>query len=82
MENPEIKFSIACYPDDEENPSENATLTTAREQSLADFLIVKGIDPSRITMTQNTKCDPDNPKPVVKAAKGKKYIGTTYFVIN
>jgi outer membrane protein OmpA-like peptidoglycan-associated protein len=82
MENPDIKFSIVCYPDDEENPAENATLTTAREQSLADFLITKGIDPSRITMTQNTKCDPDNPKPVAKAAKGKKYIGTTYFVIN
>jgi len=82
LENPDVKFSIVCYPDNDDNPAENATLSSERTQSLADFLIIKGIDPSRINLVQNANTDPAYPKPVAKAAKGKKYIGTTYFVIN
>jgi outer membrane protein OmpA-like peptidoglycan-associated protein len=82
LENPDVKFSIVCFPDNDDNPAENATVSSERAQSLADFLIIKGIDPNRINLIQNTNTDPDNPKPVAKAAKGKKYIGTTYFVIN
>ncbi len=82
MENPDVKFSIVCFPDNDDNPAENATISSERAQSLADFLIIKGIDPIRINIVQNSKTDPANPKPVAKAAKGKRYIGTTYFVIN
>ncbi|MEI6089910.1 MAG: OmpA family protein [bacterium] len=82
IENPDVKFSIVSYPDNDDNPAENATISSERAQSLADFLIIKGIDPSRINLVKNTNTDPANPKPVAKAAKGKKYIGTTYFVIN
>lgn len=82
LENPDVKFSIVCYPDNDDNLADNATISSERAQSLADFLIIKGIDPNRITLVQNSSCDPNNPKPVAKAAKGKKYIGTTYFVIN
>jgi outer membrane protein OmpA-like peptidoglycan-associated protein len=78
--NPDKKLIIACYPDNDKNPKVNETLTTARAESLADFFSINGIDPSRITTKGNTATDPAYPMPKEKAAKGKRYIGTTYLI--
>jgi outer membrane protein OmpA-like peptidoglycan-associated protein len=80
--NPEKKFSIVCYPDNNKNAKENEKLTTARAEALSDFFSINGIDPARITTKGNTAIDPENPMPDKKAAKGKRYIGTTYLIFD
>jgi OOP family OmpA-OmpF porin len=79
--NPKVEFDIVAYPDNEDNASDNLELTEDRANSLKDFFAVNGINPDRIGIKGNKVLDPDNPKPKAKAAKGKRYIGTTYLVI-
>lgn len=79
--NPKVEFKIVAYPDNEDNPSDNIELTESRANSLKDFFAVNGINPDRISVKGNKTLDPKNPKPKEKAAKGKRYIGTTYLVI-
>lgn len=81
LENPDKEFTIVCFPDDNDNPAENMKLTKKRAESLLDFFAINGIDPVRITTKGNTTVDSDNPKPIEKAAKGKRYIGTTYLIL-
>lgn len=81
LANPDKEFVIMCFPDDNDNPAENMKLTKKRAESLLDFFTINGIDPVRITTKGNTSIDPDNPKPIEKAAKGKRYIGTTYIIL-
>jgi len=79
--NPTVKFEIICYPDDENNGSENFVLTEERAQSIQKYLTANGIESSRITIKGNKQVDPKNPPPKKKKAKGKRYIGTTYLKI-
>lgn len=80
--NPTVNFTIECYPDDKMDPGANMKLTKLRAQNLSDFFEINGIDPQRITIKANSEPDPKNPLPETKSAKGKRYIGTTYLVIN
>lgn len=79
--NPDVYFTIVSYPDNEDSPEENMQLTEGRANSLKDFFAINGINPKRIDIEGNKKIDPNNPKPIEKAAKGKRYIGTTYLMI-
>lgn len=80
--NPEIKFSIKSYPDDEDNPKENLKLTKDRANAIYDFFVTYGIDPARMKIIESDKVDPKSPPPSQKRAKGKRYIGPTYIIIN
>ena len=79
--NPNVKFEIFCYPDNDDNPAENETLTRERSKSIEKYFIAQGIDASRITTGNSKKTDPLNPPPTKMKAKGKRYIGTTYIKI-
>ncbi len=79
--NKKVKITIQCYPDSDENQKENAILTKERAKTLKDYYIKNGIDATRIEVASSSKTDPDNPPPVKRQAKGKRYIGSTYFII-
>ncbi|MBM2814707.1 MAG: hypothetical protein HW421_1469 [Ignavibacteria bacterium] len=82
--NPTLKIQIQCYPDNEDNKALNEKFTLERAKALSDFMTGKGIQTSRLAITGSATLDPDpkNQPPKKKAAKGKRYIGTTYFVIS
>jgi len=80
-QNENISFTILCYPD-KENAGENMQLTNERAKSLQEYFIENGIDASRIKTKGSKATDPDNPPPTKRAAKGKRYIGTSYIEIN
>jgi outer membrane protein OmpA-like peptidoglycan-associated protein len=82
ISNPNVNFTVMCFPDDNDNPAENMKLTKMRADNIRDFFSINGVDPSRITIKGHTTVDPDNPKPMEKAAKGKRYIGTTYLILD
>lgn len=80
--NPEVKFTILSYPDNNTNQQYNKDLTKKRANALYDYFVVNGIDPTRMKIKESTSIDPKSPLPSEKRAKGKKYIGPTYIVIN
>jgi outer membrane protein OmpA-like peptidoglycan-associated protein len=80
-DNPRIKFEIACYPVNNDDETENTTLTDERAKALKEYFVSKGIDEKRITLQGYAQTDPKNPPPTGKAAKGKKYKGSNYIVI-
>jgi flagellar motor protein MotB len=80
--NPKVKFTIKAFPDNNLDAQKNIALTKARAESLMDYFIVNGINPSRISIEGSEIIDPDNPPPTEKRAKGKRYIGSAYIVIN
>ncbi len=79
--NEQVKFEIICYPDSENQAHNNPQITNERANSLKDYFVAVGIAPDRISVAGAKQIDPDNPPPTQKAAKGKRYIGTTYVVI-
>jgi len=79
--NPNVKFEIVCYPDSENDKTENAQITSERAESIKNYLVANGIDVARINTKGNKNVDPNNPPPKKKKAKGKRYIGTTYLKI-
>lgn len=79
--NPEVDFKILCYPDNNKNKNENMELTQSRANSLKDYLVINGVDPTRIAVEGKAEVDPANPMPEEKAAKGKRYIGTSYIQV-
>lgn len=81
LNNPEVKFEIICYPDNDNDRTANKTLTDERANALKEFFISKGIPANRFTAEGSGTVDPKNPPPTKKAAKGKRYIGTTYIVV-
>lgn len=82
VENKSLKLAIICYPDYFQNKSDNKKLTEERAKSIMAYFIAKGIEPERINIEGNTDPDPKNPPPTEKRAKGKRYIGTSYILIN
>ncbi len=83
VNNPNVKFTILSYPDTNENPAdENIELTNKRADALMDYFVMKGVEPSRIKIKESSTTDPNSPPPAEKRAKGKRYIGSTYIVIN
>ncbi|MGQ9819853.1 MAG: OmpA family protein [Candidatus Kapaibacteriales bacterium] len=81
-ENKSFKLVIICYPDYVQNKSDNKKLTEERAKSIMAYFISKGVEPERINIEGNTDPDPKNPPPTQKRAKGKRYIGTSYILIN
>jgi outer membrane protein OmpA-like peptidoglycan-associated protein len=79
--NPEVKIQVLCYPDNGENKQENKTLTEERSKSIQDYLVKHGIDASRVTIKGSATTDTNDPPPVNRRAKGKRYIGPTYIVV-
>lgn len=79
--NPEVKIEILCYADNNSNKQENTTLTKERAESIKAYFVSEGITPDRITINGVPSTDPDNPPPIRKLAKGKRYIGTSYLKI-
>ena len=80
-QNPEVKFLIRCYPDNDDNEEDNMNLTIGRCNTLKDYFTARGIDPGSIMIHANPYTDPKLPPPPNKMAKGKRYIGSTYLVI-
>ena len=81
--NRKMTFKICCFPDNNLNPSANLAITKARALSLKDYFISNGIAADRIVdIISESKTDPDLPPPISKRAKGKRYIGTTYIIVN
>jgi OmpA-OmpF porin, OOP family len=79
--NPEVKIQILCYPDNNDSKQENKTLTEERCKSIQDYFIKHGIDAQRVTIKGAQTTDALAPPPTKKSAKGKRYIGTTYIVV-
>jgi outer membrane protein OmpA-like peptidoglycan-associated protein len=79
--NRRIHFEIVCYPDNDLDAAANKKLTEERAKSLMEFFRKNQVAGNRVTIKGNTNTDPDNPPPTKKRAKGKRYIGSTYFVI-
>jgi len=79
--NKKVKIKIQCFPDSDDNLKTNAKLTSERASTLKAFFTKNGIDASRIEVASSKKTDPDNPPPTKRQAKGKRYIGSSYFVI-
>lgn len=81
LNNPNVNIEIQCYADNDENKAENKQLTEERCKSIMNYLVSNGIESSRISIKGFETTDQNNPPPKKKRAKGKRYIGTTYFVI-
>lgn len=79
--NPNVKFEIRCFADNNNNVAENKTLTEQRAASLKEFFVKNGIIESFISTKGEGMTDPKNPPPTEKRSKGKRYVGTTYIVV-
>ncbi len=79
--NPKVTFSILSFPDSDKDKKANIKLSEERAKSLMNYFISHGIDPSRMSIKGSAKIDPQNPLPYGKAAKGKRYIGKSYIVV-
>ncbi len=80
--NPNMKFTIIAYPDNDLNGELNKQLTQQRCESLKQFFIKNGMNANNISIEAKSNTDPNNPPPTTKRAKGKRYIGSVYYIIN
>jgi outer membrane protein OmpA-like peptidoglycan-associated protein len=80
--NPTVTVKIVSFPDANGDQTKNMELTKARAQSIKAFLENNGIDSKRILVDGSASTDPSFPPPTGKASKGKRYVGTNYFVID
>lgn len=80
--NTNVKFTIKTYPDNNNDTQKNQNLTDLRAESLMDYFVINGIAPDRISVEGSAVTDPNKPPPTEKRAKGKRYIGSAYIVIN
>jgi len=81
-ENPNIKIKIVAYADNDGDDVINDALTKARCKALNDYFVGKGVTQDRIQLEPKNTTDPKNPPPKEKRAKGKRYIGSIYYVID
>ncbi|ROL56889.1 hypothetical protein D9V86_12560 [Bacteroidetes/Chlorobi group bacterium ChocPot_Mid] len=82
QENKNIKFKIVAYADNNGDEVINEALSKARCKALYDYFVSKGISQDRISTEPKNSTDPKNPPPKEKRAKGKRYIGSVYYVID
>ncbi len=80
--NPKVKFTILSFPDNTKNKKANLKLSEERAKSIMAYFAAHGIDPARMVIKGSAKIDPQNPLPHGKAAKGKRYIGKSYIVVD
>ena len=83
LNNPSLKFEIVCYPDNDKNAQFNKELTDERAKALLGYLTNAGITADRLNAhgSETTDNNPKNAPPQGKAAKGKRYIGTSYVIL-
>lgn len=81
VNNPDVKFEIVCYPDNNKDAKMNQKLTDERCQALKEFLTSNGVESMRFKTQGSASTDPLRPPPTSKMAKGKRYIGTSYIVV-
>jgi outer membrane protein OmpA-like peptidoglycan-associated protein len=79
--NPSVNIEIQCFPDMDGDKAENTKLTQDRCNALREYLVKSGVSDKRISTKSSDSIDSINPPPLRKAAKGKRYIGSTYFVV-
>lgn len=80
--NKNVKFTIKAYPDNNNDAQKNQNLTDLRAESLMDYFVASGISPERIAVEGAAVTDPTKPPPTEKRAKGKRYIGSAYIIVN
>lgn len=80
-QNPDVKFQVSCFPDNDDNDAANYGMTLERSYALREYLAARGIDPNRLSVAGNPQTDPKNAPPKNKQAKGKRYVGSTYLVV-
>jgi outer membrane protein OmpA-like peptidoglycan-associated protein len=81
QKNATVRFRIKSFPDNNNDRAENKILTEGRVNSLKEYLIKNGIDKDRIMTESSDILDEKNPPPTQKRSKGKRYIGSIYFVV-
>lgn len=79
--NPNVNIEIQCFPDNDADKTENMKLTQERCNALRSYFEKAGVSIKRISVKPSDSVDGINPPPVRKAAKGKRYVGSTYFVV-
>jgi outer membrane protein OmpA-like peptidoglycan-associated protein len=81
--NPNVAIEIQCFPDAELDKATNEKLTADRCKTLQDYFVKGGVPAERLKIKPTGATDPVNapPPPSRKLAKGKRYVGSTYFVI-
>lgn len=80
--NPNVKLSVTAYADVDAGAEQNKQFSAERTNALIEYLVAAGINRSRLTAKPASTLDPLNPPPNKKKSKGKRYIGTTYLVID
>jgi len=78
--NPRASFSIEVYPETA-SLSNNLEFTNKRAEELKSFFLDNKVR-SEIIINANDKIDSNNPPPTGKQAKGKRYKGSIYLVVN
>src|SRR3989339_1026708 len=81
VNNPDVKFEIICYPDNDKDVKMNQKLTDERCEALKEYLMANGVESLRFKTKGSATTDPLKPPPTAKMAKGKRYIGTSYIVV-
>lgn len=79
--NPTVKIEILAYADNDKDQAANAELTKSRADALKEYFVKKGIKEDRISVRGANTTDPKMPPPSGRAAKGKRYVGSTYLVL-
>ena len=80
-DNPDVKFNISSYPDNDLDKKRNKELTIDRGNSIKDFFIENGIDAVRISLSFYEVTDKRIPPPAASGAKGKRYVGPIYLKV-
>ncbi|MFM7773338.1 MAG: OmpA family protein [Candidatus Kapaibacterium sp.] len=80
--NPGATFEIRCFPDVESDSRVATEFTAERANTLKSYLVQNGVAAERLTVTASSGIDPENPVPQGRAAKGRRYVGPSYFVVS
>lgn len=78
--NRRAKFVIQVYPEGDSNPAEDKALAEQRANAIKEFLQSHQVRTELVVDAQSS-VDPNNPPPSGKTAKGKRYKGSIYLVL-
>ena len=73
-------FEIVVFPENDQDPSEAKRISEERANAILTYLQENKVR-SEISVILQSQCDPENPKPTKKRAKGKRYKGSVYIVV-
>lgn len=78
--NRRAKFAIQVYPENNSNPAEGKAIAEQRAKAIKEFLQSQHVR-SELIVDAKLSVDPNNPPPSGKTAKGKRYKGSIYLVL-